>query len=89
MNTTTLTTNTTEPPPDTAEPYYRLARSNDPLTATSRALNLTHLAMVEQSTPAPDDLVPDHASKLAVRFGISKVVAANYADAGLMLQAFP
>ncbi|WP_298076069.1 HNH endonuclease signature motif containing protein [uncultured Corynebacterium sp.] len=89
MNTTTLTTNTTEPPPDAAEPYYRLARSDDPLTATSRALNLTHLAMVEQSTPAPDDLVPDHVSKLAVRFGISKVVAAHYADAGLMLQAFP
>lgn len=89
MTTTLTTANTVTRPPDTAEPYYRLARSDDPLTATSRALNLTHLTMVEQSTPAPDDLVPDHVSKIAVRFGISKVVATNYADAGLMLQAFP
>lgn len=89
MNTTAHATTPAEPPPDTTEPYYRLARSDDPLTVTSRTLNLTHLAMVEQSTPAPDDLVPDHVSKIAVRFGISKVVAANYADAGLMLAAFP
>ena len=85
MTTTLTAASTVTRPPDTAEPYYRLACSDDPLTVTSRALNLTHLTMVEQSTPAPDDLVPDHVSKIAVRFGISKVVATNYADAGLML----
>lgn len=62
--------------------------AEDPLAASTRELNLNHLAMARACHPDPDTDLERHLSSLTARTGIPRHRVSNYCDIGFMLTRF-
>jgi hypothetical protein len=69
-------------------PLWAVELAEDALAASTRELNLNHLAMARACLPAPDTDLERHLSTLTARTGIPRHRVSTYCDIGFMLTRF-
>ncbi|KAB3523354.1 HNH endonuclease [Corynebacterium sp. zg254] len=76
-------------PPQRRPGSWRIEDTEDQLSCLARRINRDHIELLLMCTPEPEDYIPDFASRLVARAGLTRYQAEKYAMEALVLSFFP